>query len=148
MLSNRHKAQILLLIGILESNAGNTEKANSVFFDARRCDESLIDRYLRQKEAEILPLNTGNEFSSRFPFIQVPSSGGNIQVRPAISLPRVSTPKFDFNIEKKAKELFTIQKVTPKPEAPWLNRTKDCIQFTEVLVDISSHQSSSADLNH
>ena len=50
-----------------------------------------------------------------------------VRVRPAVSLPRVKPPGLDFAIEHKAREYFTVPKITPKPEAPWLNRVKGSI---------------------
>jgi hypothetical protein len=61
-----------------------------------------------------------------------------IEVRPAISLPRVLLPSLEFSVEEDAKDFFFFKKIQTKPEAPWLNRIRDSIQFTDSLVEVDS----------
>ena len=84
-------------------------------------------------------MNTSNQFAEKFPLISLEfSNQPKIEVRPAISLPRVPLPSLEFGIQTEIKEFFSFKKIQPKPEAPWLNRIKGSIQFTESIVDVGT----------
>ena len=102
---------------------------------AKRSGSEAVEPFLRSKSATVTPLNTGQEFAQNFHLLSVDLGEASVQLRPAVSLPQVEGPQFEFGVEAKAKDLFTEDKVTPRPEAPWVNRAKGTIQFTEHLAD-------------
>ena len=61
-----------------------------------------------------------------------------VYIRPSINFPFIQLPSMDFFIEKPMLDNFTPKNVKCKPEAPWLNRVKGTIQFTEEIREIQS----------
>ncbi|CAG9323159.1 unnamed protein product [Blepharisma stoltei] len=144
VLNNKHKGQMLFLSALSELSLGNNEPAEKLLQEAFKCDPETISPFLNDKPTLLLPLNTNNSFSSNFPLITLPFSNiPQLEARPAISLPRVRLPSFEFQIEEKVKEFFDFTKILPKPEAPWLNRVRGSIQFTENIVEFDIDPSDS-----
>lgn len=137
ILNSKHKGQILLLSAIIQLFNNNSNSAEKLLKEAFICDSDTVTPFLSKKTTVILPLNTSNPFAKRLPLMKFQlSSDPLVKIRPAISLPRSSLPNLEFSVEKEVKEFFTIGKITPRPEAPWLNRVRGSIQFTSTLVDI------------
>ena len=137
ILNSKHKGQMLLLSAIIQLALGNANSAEKTLKDAFSCDPDSVTPFLSKKTTVILPLNTSNAFAQQFPMLNLDFSVDPvIRIRPAISLPRSTLPNLEFSVEREASEFFTLSKITPKPEAPWLNRVKGSIQFTSTLVDI------------
>ncbi|CAG9324004.1 unnamed protein product [Blepharisma stoltei] len=146
ILNSKNKGQMYFLSALAELTLGNNTSAEKLLKDAFQCDPESIGPFLTKQTTTILPLNTSNEFVANFPFIIIPfNKKPVIQVRPALSLPRVKLPSLDFSIEYKVKDYFSIEKVIPKPEAPWMNRIRGSIQFTDSIVDIDSDPSDNSD---
>lgn len=147
ILNSKHRGQMLFLCALIEITLNNTDSAEALLKDAFRCDQDSIKPFLSNEVTTILPLNTNNEFASKFEYILLPFSNQPlIKIRPALSLPRVKLPSMNLErIETRAKDYFTISKVTPKPEAPWLNRVRGSIQFTELIVDIETEPNDESD---
>lgn len=139
ILNNKHKGQMLLLAGVVYLVENNPTAAEKNLKEAFRCDPEIVTPYLAKLPIRLLPLNTNSPFAERFPLISLHfEDQPKIEVRPAISLPRVLLPSLEFSVEEEAKDLFFFKKIQTKPEAPWLNRVKDSIQFTDSLVDVDS----------
>ncbi|CAG9321078.1 unnamed protein product [Blepharisma stoltei] len=147
ILNSKHKGQMLFLCALIEISLENSDSAESLLKEAFRCDPDSIKPFLNNEPTHIMPLNTNNDFASNFPFMDLPfNCSPKVQIRPAISLPRVDLPSLNFDIpEERVREFFTISKVTPKPEAPWLNRVRGSIQFTELIVDIDTEPTEISD---
>jgi tetratricopeptide (TPR) repeat protein len=137
ILNSKHKGQMLLLSSIIQLSLNNTSLAEKLLKEAFQCDSETVTPFLAKETTTILPLNTTNPFAQQFPLLSLGLSTDTlVRIRPAISLPRSSLPNIEFDIEKEVENFFTINKVTPRPEAPWLNRIRGSIQFTSNLVDI------------
>lgn len=139
ILNNKHKGQMLLLIAIVHLTLNNNSVAAKVLKEAFRCDPETVTPFLAKCPVKLLPLNTNSSFTERFPLISLNfPNQPKIEVRPAVSLPRIPLPSLEFTVQTEVKEFFALKKITPKPEAPWLNRIKGSIQFTETIVDIDT----------
>lgn len=135
-----------LLSALVELAQGNNQTAETLLKKAFKCDPDSVSPFLAKQTTTILPLNTSNDFVSHLPYMSLPfNKRPTIQVRPALSLPRVKLPSMDFNVEYKVKEYFDINKITSKPEAPWMNRIRGSIQFTDSIVDVDSTVSDNSD---
>lgn len=136
ILNSKHRGQILLLTSIIHLSLNNTLEAENILKEAFHCDSDTVTPFLSKKTTTILPLNTTNPFAQLFPLLTFDIiKDPIIKIRPAVSLPRSTLPNIEFFVEKEAENFFTLNKITPRPEAPWLNRAKGSIQFTNVLVD-------------
>lgn len=139
ILNNKHKGQMLLLAGIIYILEENPTAAEKILKEAFRCDPEIVTPYLAKLSIKLLPLNTNSTFAEKFPLITLSfPDQPKIEVRPAISLPRILLPTLEFSVESEAKEFFFFKKVQTKPEAPWLNRVRDSIQFTDSLMEVDS----------
>lgn len=137
ILNSKHRGQMLLLSAIIHLSQNNAFNAEKLLKEAFHCDPESVAPFLSKKTTTILPLNTLNPFALLFPLISLSMSMEPvIQIRPAVSLPRSNLPNIEFSIEKEVKEFFAVNKITARPEAPWLNRVRGSIQFTSNLVDI------------
>ena len=137
ILNSKHKGQMLLLSAVIQLSLGNNKSAEQTLKDAFKCDPESVTPFLSKETTVILPLNTSNAFAQRFPMMDLDFSVDSvIRIRPAISLPRSTLPNLEFSVEEEAREFFVMSKITPRPEAPWLNRVNGSIQFTSILVDI------------
>lgn len=139
ILNNKHKGQMLLLAGIIYILEENPIAAEKILKEAFRCDPDVVTPYLAKLPIKLLPLNTNSQFAEKFPLIALTfKDQPRIDVRPAISLPRILLPSLEFSAEPEAKDLFFFKKIQTKPEAPWLNRVRDSIQFTDSLMEVDS----------
>ncbi|CAG9313397.1 unnamed protein product [Blepharisma stoltei] len=146
VLNDKHKGQMIFLSALSELSLGNNETAEKLMKEAFKCDPETISPFLSDNPTTLLPLNTKSEFSSNFPLITLPFSNiPKLQARPAISLPRVRAPSLELNVEEKVKDFFDFSKISPKPEAPWLNRIRGSIQFTENIVEFDVDPSDTED---
>lgn len=139
ILNNKHKGQMLLLAAAIYLVCNNTNAAEKLLKEAFRCDSETVSPYLANYPIKLLPLNTNSAFAEKFPLISVDMPGQpRIEVRPAISLPRIHLPSLDFSVQTEVKDFFLFSKIQPKPEAPWLNRVRGSIQFTDAIVDVDT----------
>ena len=139
ILNNKHKGQMLLLAAAANLALNNNVEAEKMLKEAFKCDSESVQPFLAKKPIKLLPLNTNNNFAAQFPLIVLKFNGQpNVEVRPAVALPRISLPSLEFGDEIEVKDLFFFKKILPKPEAPWLNRVRGSIQFTENVVDVEN----------
>ncbi|OMJ80792.1 hypothetical protein SteCoe_18900 [Stentor coeruleus] len=137
ILNSKHRGQMLLLSSIIHLSQNSNSSAEKLLKEAFHCDPDSVTPFLSKKPTTILPLNTLNPFAQKFPLLNLDLlSDPIIQIRPAISLPRSALPNIEFSTEKEVREFFLVSKITPRPEAPWLNRVRGSIQFTNTLMDI------------
>ena len=137
VLNSTHKAQVLFICGVINLELGKQEKAQEQLEEGYKGDPELLEPFKENKPVTVLPLNTGSTFSTQFPLIKVHSEP-EVSLRPAISLPRVKVKPFTLHIETEVRDFMAIDRINPQPEAPWLNRVKGCIQFTENVIDVQS----------
>ena len=139
ILNNKHKGQMLLLASIIHLSLGSNAEAAETLKEAFQCDSETVTPFLAKSPVKILPLNTSSSFAEKFPLISLNfPNQPKVEVRPAISLPRVPLPPLDFNVQVEVKEFFAFKKIQPKPEAPWMNRVRGSIQFTDSVVDVDT----------
>jgi tetratricopeptide (TPR) repeat protein len=138
VLNEKHRGQLLFLSAVIELDRKNKSKAEKLLKEAAKCDPETLAPFLDNKVSTVLPLHTSNEISGLFPLIQIKiESLPAINIRPSIVLPN-SEIDFELNdLIKKVQSFYSINTITPRPEAPWLLRVKGSIQFTEALLDIS-----------
>lgn len=149
ILNNKHKGQMLLLAAIIQLTLGNNVEAEKILKEAFHCDSETVTPFLAKCPVKILPLNTGSSFAEKFPLISVNfPNQPRIEVRPAVSLPRVPLPSLDFSVQTEVKEFFSFRKIQPKPEAPWLNRVRGSIQFTDFIVDVDTEPTEITEREH
>lgn len=135
---------MLFLAALSELSLGNNRPAAKMMEEAFQCDQETLSPFLNGKPITLCPLNTNGEFCAKFPLIIMPfENQPEIKMRPAISLPRVRLPSMEFKIEEKVKDFFDFSKISPKPEAPWLNRIRGSIQFTDSIVEMEVEMSES-----
>ena len=119
ILNNKHKGQMLLLVAIIHINLNNSAAAEKVLKEAFHCDPETVTPFLAKCPIKLLPLNTSSQFAEKFPLISLEfPNQPKIEIRPAVSLPRVPLPSLEFNVQVEIKEFFSFKKVQPKPEAP------------------------------
>lgn len=150
ILNKKHKGQLLFLCALVSLELQNPASAEKLMQEAYLCDPETLTPYLNKQQVIIKPLNTTNVLAMSFPLLQV-FENKKVRLRPAICLPKPSLPNIEFTIEDKVIDFFRINKITPKPEPPWLKRNKGSIMFTDFMVDLEhepiSHAISKVDLN-
>ena len=135
-----HRGQLYLIGAIIELNCGNKENAENMLQESANCSPEVCKLFVDGEDVEILPLHTGNEFASRFSKIVFPSFP-KVKVRPAVTLPKIQPPLQLEDILTVVKKFFTFKTIAPRPEAPWLNRNKGTIQFTDLVLDFEVEES-------
>ncbi|CAG9309952.1 unnamed protein product [Blepharisma stoltei] len=142
ILNNQHRGSMLFLAGVVEKSLNNTESSEKYFNESLLCDPSLYSNFSSNESSIVLPLNTSNPFALLFPLIDLPFKNlPKIQIRPSISLPRIKVPVMKFEVEEKAKQLLSVEKLKLKLEAPWLNRVHGSIQFTDEVITLENEPS-------
>ena len=135
-----HRGQLFLICAVIELIHSNKDSAEKYLQESAKCSPEHCARFIDGKDVEILPLHTGNEFSCKFKLIDFPGNN-KIKLRPAISLPKIDPPlKFEDSC-KAMKDLLRFDTIQPRPEAPWLNRNKGSIQFTDSIIDLEVEDS-------
>lgn len=125
---------------MIELHQNNKESAEKYLKESVKCSPVHCQEFLEGNTIEILPLHTGNEFSAKFPLIEF-FANKKIKLRPAVTLPKFLPPlKFQDSCII-LKELLKFENILPRPEAPWLNRNKGSIQFTESIIDLDVDES-------
>ena len=137
LVKGKVKGKVLLLLGLLHISLEQSEEAKELITEAYKYDNKLVSKYIEKKdEVKILPFHSDSSLVSEFPLIKVEvGNAHSVMIKPAFGLPKVLPPSMDFGKEK---EILLHFKVKCKPEAPWLNRVKGAIQFTEEIQDIIS----------
>ena len=149
ILNNKHKGQMLLLASIVQLSLNNSPEAEKLLKEAFHCDSETVTPFLAKCPVKILPLNTSSSFAEKFPMISLNfANQPRVEVRPAISLPRVPLPALDFHVQVEVKEFFAFKKIQPKPEAPWMNRVRGSIQFTDSVVEVDTEPTEITEREH
>ena len=140
LLEGTDRGKVLLLIGILYIGLKENSKARSVMLEAFKYDPVSSTEYLEEKEKVlVLPFQSSSVFANKFELKLVKIHECHpVYIRPSINFPFIQLPSMDFFIEKPMLDNFTPKNVKCKPEAPWLNRVKGIIQFTEEIREIQS----------
>lgn len=134
------RGKVLLLIGILQLNLQDSNEAKAIMLEAFKYDPSTASAYLEEKNNIIILPFVNNSY------LNLPnclkelkiSEAHPVFVRPCFGLPMSIKPSMDFNVEETILDNFLVKSVKCKPEAPWLNRVKGTIQFTEEIREIGS----------
>jgi len=135
-----HRGQLFLICAVIELSQGNKDSAEKYLKESAKCAPEHCQAFLDGSTIEILPLHTGNELSSKFPLIDF-FANKKVKLRPAITLPKFLPPlKFEDSCLI-LKDLLKFDSILPRPEAPWLNRNKGSIQFTESIIDLDVEDS-------
>lgn len=135
-----HRGQLYLISAIIELSFTNKEQAEVLLKESAECCPDACKEFVEGNKLSILPLHTGNEFSSAFPLIPIPEFP-KVSLRPAITLPKFLPPLEMFNSYDIIKSFFNFNTINPRPEAPWLNRNKGSIQFTDSILDLEIEDS-------
>ncbi|CAG9315165.1 unnamed protein product [Blepharisma stoltei] len=135
-----NKGKVLLLMGILQLALEQSEHARQLMLEGYKYDQDLVSAYLEEKpDIKILPFQSDSEYASKFSMAKISIGECHpVLVRPSFSLPKPLLPSMEFQTEDFIFSHFTVKSVKCKPEAPWLNRVKGAIQFTEKVQDIIS----------
>ena len=134
------RGKVLLLVGVIQMALGQEEEGKSLMSEALKCDPSTAGDYLEGKnEVFILPFvgNSYLTYANCFKVFRLAHSQA-VRVRPCFSLPNHIKPNLDFGVEDSVLDNFLVKSVKCKPEAPWLNRVKGTIQFTDEIREIGS----------
>lgn len=135
-----HRGQLFLISAVIELSNDNKENAEKMLKESAKCSPETCRQFLDGETVDVLPLHTGNEFSQRYELI--PLLGfPKVQVRPAVTLPKFLPALELQDTYGIIKAFFTFQTITPRPEAPWLNRNKGSIQFTESILELEPEDS-------
>ena len=139
ILEGSDRGKILLLIGILNLVIQENEQARGIMLEAFKYDSETSTAYLEEKPSvKILPFSSGSSLASRYPLTEVQIGDCHkFYIRPSFSYPFITLPSLEFNIETNILNEFLVKSVKCKPEAPWLNRVKGTIQFTEEIREIN-----------
>ena len=152
VLNTKHRGQLLFLSALIELSQKNKQKAEKLLKEAVKCDSETINPFLNGEAITVLPLHTSNEIASFFPLIPITFDGlPTVYLRPAIVLPRIELDVELQSVIEIVTSMFTVNKIAPRPEAPWLNRSKGSIQFTDNIIEgyqdiIDTEKSSVADI--
>ena len=138
-----HKGQLCLISAIIELSYHYKENAEKLLKESAKCSPEACRMFLDGEEVEILPLHTGNELSQRFKLIPL-KEFPRVKIRPAITLPKFLPALGLSDTHEILKEFFNYKTITPRPEAPWLNRNKGSIQFTESILELDVEDSKKA----
>lgn len=140
VLEGINRGQVLLLVGILNLALQRTEEAKSLMLEAFKYDSTTTTSYLEEHPSTfILPFSSKSFLATNYPKKELKVSDCYpVNVRPSFSLPYIPLPSMDFFIETHILDNFLIKSIKCKPEAPWLNRVKGTIQFTEEIREICS----------
>ena len=139
ILEGSDRGKILLLIGILNLTIQENEQARSIMLEAFKYDSVTSTAYLEEKPSvEILPFSSGSLLASLYPLTEVKIGDCHqFFIRPSFNYPFITLPSLEFNTEQNILNEFLVKSVKCKPEAPWLNRVKGTIQFTEEIREIN-----------
>lgn len=135
VVNTEHRGQLYLISAIIELGNQNKEKAEMMLKESAKSSPEVCKSFLNGEEVAILPLHTGNEFSSMFKLITFPGFS-KVKVRPAVTLPKFLPPLDMKNTCEILRTFFNVYTINPRPEAPWLNRTKGSIQFTDSILEV------------
>ena len=140
VLEGADRGKVLLIIGILHLALQDTEEARSVMLEAFKHDSVTSTAYLEERPSvEILPFACASVLAGRYALRELKVAECHpVLVRPSFGYPLVQMPSMEFTIEDPILENFAVKTVKCKPEAPWLNRVKGTIQFTEEIREIMS----------
>jgi tetratricopeptide (TPR) repeat protein len=139
ILEGSDRGKILLLIGVLNLVLQENEQARSIMLEAFKYDSVTSTAYLEEKPlVEILPFSSNSTLSQKYPKKEVKIQGCHpFHIRPSFSYPSIALPSLDFHTEASLLNEFLVKSIKCKPEAPWLNRVKGTIQFTEEIREIN-----------
>jgi predicted Zn-dependent protease len=135
-----HRGQLCLICAVIELCENNKESAEKFLKESAKCAPDHCQKFIEGLVVDVLPLHTANEFSQRFPLIEIPGNR-KVRLRPAVTLPKVPPPLGFGDSCTVVKELLALSTVQPRPEAPWLNRSKGSIQFTDSIIDLEIDES-------
>lgn len=140
ILEGSDRGKILLLIGILHLALQDNEEARGIMLEAFKYDSTSSTAYLEEKaNVEVLPFSSSSVLASKYSLKELRIGECHpVYVRPSFGYPFIQMPVMDFFIEDSILENFAVKSVKCKPEAPWLNRVKGTIQFTEEIREIMS----------
>lgn len=108
--------------------------------ESAKCSPEICRQYLDGENVNVLPLHTGNEFSEKFPLLIWPWND-KIRFRPAVTMPKFLPALELADTYEILKGFFSFNTINPRPEAPWLNRNKGSIQFTDSILDFDVEES-------
>lgn len=134
------RGKVLLLIGILQLALQDSNEARSIMLEAFKYDPTTASSYLEEKQnILILPFvnNTYLSLPNCLKELKI-AECHPVFIRPCFGLPLHIKPSMNFFIEESILDQFLFKSVKCKPEAPWLNRVKGTIQFTEEIREIGS----------
>lgn len=138
VLNTKHRGQLLFLSALIELTQKNKHKAEKLLKDALKCDSETVNPFLNGQSTTVLPLHTSSDFASLFPLVPLTFDNyPTVYIRPAIILPRIELDIPLKSVLDIVTSMFSISKITPRPEAPWLNRNKGSIQFTENIIEVT-----------
>ena len=125
----------MFLNALLYILVGKQDKAQKAMQEVYKFDSQLVDTFLEQSEP--VSINPYPSIAIEIPPIEVQIKNSNIvQLFPAFDLPKIRMPSMSFKIDDTILREFQMKHVKCKPEAPWLNRVKGMIQFTEEIQEI------------
>lgn len=129
-----HSAKLNLLCAIIQISLCNKTAAEKYMEKVADVSPEVCNSFIRSENITILPLNTGNQFSTKFQICQLPEYP-NVKLRPAFRLPRLQPPLEIFDTYDLLLYLFEIESLSIRPEVPWLSKVKDNYKFTDVLLE-------------
>ena len=134
------RGKVLLIIGILHLALQDNDDAKSIMLEAFKYDSDTSTAYLEEKtHVEVLPFFCSSGLASKFTVKELKVAECHpIYVRPSFGYPFIPLPSMEFSVEDSILDKFSVKNVKCKPEAPWLNRVKGTIQFTEEIREIIS----------
>lgn len=113
---------------------GNKESAEIHLQKVAKASPEVYSSFIKSEDIQILPLNTGNQFSNYFPICEL-SEYPNVKIRPAFRLPRLQPPLEILDTYDLLLYLIENEGISARPEVPWLSKVKDNYKFTENLLE-------------
>lgn len=140
ILEGGDRGKVLLLIGVLNLAMQQKDQARNIMLEAFKYEPITSTAYLEEKaKVEVLPFAANSILASKYPLKKVQMGDNHpIYIRPSFGYPYITLPSLEFGIEDAILDNFLIKCVKCKPEAPWLNRVKGTIQFTEEIRELQS----------
>lgn len=146
---HKDKGKVYLLLGLLALELNSNKEAKGLMDKALKHDPETMDSYLKEdSQVSILPFSSDSAFASAFPLSEVTTREcRSILLRVSCTGLLVPCPSLKFMGESSVLSHFTVQSVKCKPEAPWLNRVKGEIQFTEEIYEMISEAASHSEIS-
>ena len=128
----RDRGTFKFVRGIVLFALQREDQAKKAMEDARKSEPELVESFYEDDPVCVAP------YESQMPHFGIKILENTVLFRPVFNLPKIYPPSLSIKITDSLLKEFQIKNCPCKPEAPWLNRVKGMIQFTEEMQEIDA----------